>query len=60
MNDTYDDGLVHCHNWACSPETPADEGKPQSAAAVAAPASAIAEEHSFDDGLVHGHDWARA
>ena len=57
MDKNYDDGLVHCHNWACGPETPA---KPQGAE-TAAPTSADSEEqHLFDDGLVHCHDWARS
>ncbi len=58
MTDTYDDGLVHCHNWACGPEAAA---QPQGAEiTAAAPAtSAHPEDGAFDDGLVHGHDWAR-
>jgi hypothetical protein len=56
MDKNYDDGLVHCHNWACGPETPADATKPQGAETTA---STRLEHDSFDDGLVHSHDWAR-
>ena len=57
MDKNYDDGLVHCHNWACAPETPA---QPQGAE-IAAPASTSAhpDEGAFDDALVHGPDEAR-
>ena len=58
MDKNYDDGLVHCHNWACGPETAARPGDAEIAAPTAA-ASAHAEDGAFDDGLVHGHDWAR-
>ena len=58
MEKNYDDGLVHCHNWACGSEPSA---QPQGAAEIAAPTatSAHPEDGTFDDGLVHGHDWAR-
>ena len=59
MDDTYDDGLVHCHNWACGPEAPASGTKPQGAESATPAAPANPEEHLFDDGLVHSHDWAR-
>ena len=57
MDKNYDDGLVHCHNWACGPETTAETQVVAETAATAA--SARPEEHLFDDGLVHSHDWAR-
>lgn len=56
MDKNYDDGLVHCHNWACGPEASEGAIKPQGAEA-AAPTQL--EHDSFDDGLVHSHDWAR-
>jgi hypothetical protein len=58
MDKNYDDGLVHCHNWACGSEPSA---QPQGAAEIVAPTatSAHPEDGTFDDGLVHGHDWAR-
>ena len=57
MDKNYDDGLVHCHNWACGSEP---STQPQGAAEIAASTtSAQQEEGTFDDGLVHGHDWAR-
>jgi hypothetical protein len=56
MDDTYDDGLVHSHNWA-EPLAPAGGIKPQGAEIAPIPASA--DEQIFDDGLVHSHDWAR-
>jgi hypothetical protein len=58
MDDTYDDGLVHSHNWA---EPLASGGsKPQGAETPASISSRTEEERVFDDGLVHGHDWARS
>ena len=59
MDDTYDDGLVHSHNWAAEPATAATGAKLRGAE-IAASMSAHPEEDFFDDGLVHGHDWARA
>jgi hypothetical protein len=59
MDDTYDDGLVHSHNWAAEPPA-ATAGTKLMGAEIAASMSAHPEEDSFDDGLVHGHDWARA
>lgn len=59
MDDTYDDGLVHSHNWACGPQDLAGIAKSQGAEIVAALSSTPQEEHLFDDGLVHSHDWAR-
>jgi hypothetical protein len=60
MDKNYDDGLVHCHNWACGTETAAQpEGAEIAAPAPAIATSAHAEDGAFDDGLVHGHDWAR-
>lgn len=56
MDDTYDDGLVHSHNWASEPASPAKPMGPQTTASVSAGPAA---DESFDDGLVHGHDWAR-
>ena len=58
MDDTYDDGLVHSHNWATETQPQAGGAKPQGAE-IAASTSANPEEHIFDDGLVHSHDWAR-
>jgi len=58
MDDTYDDGLVHGHNWAAEPSIPAGGTKLMGGEA-ASPASAAPAEEFFDDGLVHGHDWAR-
>jgi hypothetical protein len=58
MDDTYDDGLVHGHNWASEPSIPAS-GTKLTAPESAAPLSASPAEEFFDDGLVHGHDWAR-
>jgi hypothetical protein len=58
MDKNYDDGLVHSHNWASEPATPA---KPQLAAETATSLALDAEEqHLYDDGLVHCHDWARS
>ena len=60
MDKNYDDGLVHCHNWATEPTNPASVAKPQGAE-IAAPMSASPEQDNlFDDGLVHSHDWARS
>ena len=56
MDDTYDDGLVHSHNWASEPSSPAKPAGPQTVASLSAGPAA---DESFDDGLVHGHDWAR-
>ena len=58
-NNTYDDGLVHGHNWAAEPPAPTSVTKPQGAE-IAASMSAHPEEEFFDDGLVHSHDWARS
>ena len=58
MDDTYDDGLVHSHNWASEPPAAAGGAKLMGAE-IAASMSAHPEEEFFDDGLVHGHDWAR-
>ena len=58
MDDTYDDGLVHSHNWASEPSIPAGGAKPMGAQTTASMSASPADE-SFDDGLVHGHDWAR-
>ena len=56
MDDTYDDGLVHSHNWASEPSSPAKPAGPQTVASLSAGPAA---DESFDDGLVHSHDWAR-
>lgn len=58
MDTNYDDGLVHCHNWACEPEPAAGVTKPQGAE-TAASTAARPDDGAFDDGLVHAHDWAR-
>ena len=59
--NTYDDGLVHCHNWACEAQAAQTGGTKPQGAEMAAPGSAHAEEEQFfDDGLVHSHDWARS
>ena len=57
MDDTYDDGLVHSHNWAA--EAPTAAGGAQPMGAETAAMSANPADEFFDDGLVHGHDWAR-
>ncbi len=48
MDDTFDDGLVHGHDWATD--------KPLVTAKQAAVLPL--REDEYDDGLVHGHDWA--
>lgn len=59
MTDTYDDGLVHSHNWASESQPPSAGAKPQPAE-IARPVSAHPDEDQiFDEGLVHGHEWAR-
>lgn len=60
MDDTYDDGLVHCHNWACEAQAQAGGAKPQGAEIAASMSAHPEEEQIFDDGLVHGHAWARS
>jgi hypothetical protein len=55
MTDTYDDGLVHCHNWA-EPLGTAGGAKPQRPETTA-PTQASTDDR--DEGLVHSHDWAR-
>jgi hypothetical protein len=54
MTDTYDDGLVHSHNW--SEPLAAGGAKPQTPEVTA---STPASTDDRDDGLVHSHDWAR-
>ena len=58
MTDTYDDGLVHSHNWASEPATAAS-GRKLVGAATTSTLTSISADEAFDDGLVHGHDWAR-
>ena len=59
MDDTYDDGLVHGHNWASEPSIPTGAATLTGQETIPSRSINPAEE-SFDDGLVHGHDWARA
>jgi hypothetical protein len=60
MDDTYDDGLVHNHNWAAEPPTRAGGIKLHGEAMAAAMSAHPEDVEPFDDGLVHGHDWARS
>lgn len=60
VDDRFDDGLVHNHNWAAS----AQDG-PSPAGSAGMPAGsrfraydAVQAHERFDDGLVHNHDWA--
>ncbi|WP_439596533.1 hypothetical protein [Falsiroseomonas sp.] len=50
-HDSYDDGLVHSHSWACS-----ERGR--MAQPPSAPGQARRQEGDYDDGLVHSHGWA--
>ena len=59
MTDTYDDGLVHSHNWAAEPQAPTGTAKAEGTE-IGASMSGHPETESFDDGLVHSHDWARS
>ncbi|HTR15824.1 MAG TPA: hypothetical protein VMI52_02165 [Acetobacteraceae bacterium] len=56
--DTYDDGLVHAHDWARAlpPGTHHRTGRTHPAKR---PVIHVAEAADFDDGLVHEHAWAR-
>ena len=58
MDDTYDDGLVHNHNWATEPSHA--HGIKLQGEAIAAMSAHPKDVEFFDDGLVHGHDWARS
>jgi len=51
-NDSFDDGLVHSHNWsrATPPGVRHSEGSRHATRQSA---------HDHDDGLVHEHHWAR-
>ncbi len=60
MDNNYDDGLVHCHNWSAEQPTSTGGTKPQGTEAAASTAAHPEEQHLFDDGLVHCHDWARS
>ena len=60
MDKNYDDGLVHGHNWASEPTTPAGMAKPQGTEVATSMSADREEQHLFDDGLVHCHDWARS
>jgi hypothetical protein len=50
-HDSYDDGLVHSHDWSRSTPPGGDHREKNGAAR--------AKTHDHDDGLVHDHIWAR-
>jgi hypothetical protein len=52
--DSYDDGLVHTHDWSRNSPPGSHHRDGRRASAPAAQ-----QGHDHDEGLVHDHRWAR-